>query len=206
MKKSSSSKNWLKEHFDDKFVKQSKIDGYRSRAAYKLIELHQKDKLFKPNQIVVDLGAAPGGWCQLLTKWVGKNGQVIGLDLLDIDPLPEVTFIQGDFTSDAVFEQLLDTVGDHKIDWVISDMAPNLSGNKTADQAGSIHLVELALDFAKTHLKSGGGFLTKIFQGEGFDAVHQEVKKHFAKTVIRKPEASRARSAEYYLLGMGFKG
>lgn len=205
MAKSGSQKNWLREHFDDKFVKQAQKDGYRCRAVYKLIEMQKKDKLFKPGDIVVDLGAAPGGWSELVRKWVGKNGQVIALDLLKIDPIPGVTFIQGDFSSDEVYEKLLKTLDGQKIDWVISDMAPNLSGNKTTDQGKSIHLIELALEFSKDHLKPGGGFLAKVFQGEGFDNLLKETKSNFNKAFTRKPEASRARSAECYLLGLHLK-
>lgn len=201
MAKSGDQKRWLQEHFSDKFVKQSKIDGYRCRAAYKLIEIQERDKLFKPGQIIVDLGAAPGGWSELVARWVGQSGTVIALDLLKIDPIHNVTFIQGDFTSNEVYEKLLKELNGKKCDWVISDMAPNFSGNKTTDQAQSMHLVELGLDFAKDHLKPGGGYLAKVFQGTGFDHFLTDMKQTFQKVITRKPEASRARSSECYIYG-----
>ncbi len=199
-KHTKSSKSWLDEHHNDPYVARSKIDGYRSRASYKLIELQQKDKLFKPGMSVVDLGAAPGGWSQILTGFVGQNGQVFALDILEMDPLSGVHFIQGDFTEDEPYEALLDMTSGKQIDWVISDMAPNMSGNKTTDQARAMHLVELAFDFAEQALTKKGNFLAKIFQGEGFDAFIQNLRQRYQKVIIRKPEASRARSSEVYVI------
>ncbi|WP_119328099.1 23S rRNA (uridine(2552)-2'-O)-methyltransferase RlmE [Cysteiniphilum halobium] len=201
-KHSKSSKRWLDEHHNDHYVAQSKKDGLRSRAAYKLIELQQKDKLFKPGMTIVDLGAAPGGWSQVLTDFVGVQGKVFALDILEMDPLPDVTFIQGDFTEDEPYEALMQLTEGESIDWVISDMAPNMSGNRNTDQAGSMYLVELALDFADSVLKSRGNFLAKVFQGEGFDPFVKAAQERFQKVVIRKPDASRARSREVYIIGL----
>lgn len=206
MAKTVSSKRWLDEHNSDEYVARAKKDGYRSRATYKLIEMQEKDKLFKQGMTVVDLGAAPGGWSQILTRYVGGNGQVFALDILDMPPLADVTFIQGDFTEDTVYQQLCDLTTGKKIDWVISDMAPNLSGNRGTDQAQSIYLCELALDFAQQALTKGGGFIAKLFQGEGSDAFVAMVKESFTKVVIRKPKASRPRSREVYVVAFNFKG
>ena len=200
-----SSKSWLDEHHNDPYVARSKVDGYRSRASYKLIELQQKDNLFKSGMSVVDLGAAPGGWSQILTNFVGKNGQVFSLDILEMDSLPNVHFIQGDFTEDTPYEALLEITKGKHIDWVISDMAPNMSGNKTTDQARAMHLVELAFYFAEPVLTKKGNFLAKIFQGEGFDAFVQTLKESYQKVIIRKPEASRARSSEVYIIAFSKK-
>ncbi|MFZ9035923.1 MAG: 23S rRNA (uridine(2552)-2'-O)-methyltransferase RlmE [Francisellaceae bacterium] len=201
MAKSKSAKRWLDEHHNDIYVEQSKKEGLRSRAAYKLMELAQKDKLFKSGMSVVDLGAAPGGWSQILTQLVGENGEIFALDILPMEALIGVEFIQGDFTEDSVYEQLLALTDGKAIDWVISDMAPNMSGNRTTDQAGSMYLCEIALDFALKTLKKGGGFLAKVFQGEGFDSYVAKLKHHFGKVVIRKPAASRDRSREVYVIG-----
>ncbi|WP_119344287.1 23S rRNA (uridine(2552)-2'-O)-methyltransferase RlmE [Facilibium subflavum] len=200
-----SSQRWLDEHHHDHYVAKSKAQGFRSRAAYKLIELQEKDKLFKPGMIIVDLGAAPGGWSQILTDFVGEKGRVFALDILPMDPLPGVEFIQGDFTEDEPYEALLHLTEGQKINWIISDMAPNMSGNRTTDQATSMHLVELALDFADNTLPKGGGFLAKVFQGAGFDSFVQTVKDRFTKVVIRKPDASRDRSREVYVIGFNKK-
>ncbi|OAI47722.1 23S rRNA methyltransferase [Gammaproteobacteria bacterium SCGC AG-212-F23] len=198
--KKSSSRRWLQEHFSDVYVKKAQQEGYRSRSAYKLIELQERDKLFRPGMTVIDLGASPGGWSQLLTKWVGKKGKVLAVDILPMEPLPDVEFIQGDFTDEATLEKILIAVNHQKVDWVISDMAPNLSGIQSADQARSIYLAELALDLASKVLSPKGRFLVKLFQGEGFDEFLLQVRKRFQKVVIRKPKASRGRSAEVYLL------
>lgn len=195
-----SSRRWLREHFNDPYVKQAQQAGYRSRAVYKLKELQERDKLFKPGMIVVDLGAAPGGWSQLLVEFVGAKGRVFALDILPMDPINGVEFILGDFTDDAKAEELLSLVGDAKVDWVISDMAANFSGVDSVDQPRSIYLAELALDFALKVLPEKGGFLVKIFQGEGFDGFLKLVRENFKKVVIRKPKASRGRSPEVYIL------
>ena len=199
------SKRWLKEHFSDHYVKKAQAKGYLSRAAYKLLALQEKDHLFKPGMTVVDLGAAPGGWSQVARELVGDKGTVIALDILPMDPVSGVTFIQGDFREKAVLQQLLDTVGNRKADRVISDMAPNLSGNNSIDQPRSMYLVELAWDCAQQILRPGGHFLTKIFQGEGVDKLVQDLKLHFEMVKSRKPDASRARSREFYLLCKGFR-
>lgn len=200
-KHSKSSKRWLDEHHSDHYVAKAKKDGFRSRAAYKLLELQEKDRLFNQGMTVVDLGAAPGGWSQVLTECVGSQGKVFALDILEMDPLPEVTFIQGDFTEDESYQALMQLTAGESIDWVISDMSPNMSGNRNTDQAGSMYLVELALDFADSVLKSHGNFLAKVFQGENFDAFVKKIQKQFQKVVIRKPDASRARSREVYVIG-----
>jgi 23S rRNA (uridine2552-2'-O)-methyltransferase len=204
MARSKSSKGWLKEHFDDVYVKKSQEDGYRSRASYKLKELHEKDRLFKPGMTVIDLGSAPGGWSQVATEYIGGKGTVIASDILAMDALPDVTFIQGDFTEDHVFEQLMSEI-DGEADLVISDMAPNMSGNAAIDIPNAMHLVELALDMAKQTLCVNGSFVAKVFQGEGFDELLKEMRSCFTKVVSRKPDSSRARSREIYLVGTGFK-
>ena len=206
MAQSKSSKGWLNEHFKDQYVKQSKLDGYRSRASYKLLDLDKKDKLFRPGMTVVDLGSAPGGWSQVAAKLVGHHGRTIASDILAMDSLAGVDFIQGDFTENAVFEQLLEAMGPDKADLVISDMAPNMSGMADIDQPQAMYLVELALDMARTILKPKGNFVAKVFQGEGFDAYLMDMRTSFDKVVTRKPESSRARSREVYLVAKGFKG
>ena len=205
MARSKSSARWLKEHFDDQYVKRSQEDGYRSRASYKLLELQEKDRLFKPGMTVIDLGAAPGGWSQVASKLVGSQGRVIASDILAMDALPDVTFIQGDFTEQTVFDQLMAEIGG-QVDLVISDMAPNMSGNAAVDIPGSMCLVELALDMARQTLKPGGALVVKVFQGEGFEQLLSEMRRLFAKVHSRKPDASRARSREIYQVGIGFKG
>jgi len=199
-KKSSSSRRWLQEHFSDPYVKEAQKDGFRSRAVYKLKEINERDKLFKPGMTIVDLGAAPGSWSELVVKLVGKSGRVIALDILPMDPIPHVEFIHGDFTDEALEQELLQCLGTAKVDWVISDMAPNFSGMNSVDIPRVLTLAELALAFALTVLNEKGGFLVKIFQGEGFDAFLREVRKHFKKVVTRKPKASRGRSNEIYIL------
>jgi 23S rRNA (uridine2552-2'-O)-methyltransferase len=206
MARSKSSGSWLKEHFDDPYVKQSQIDGYRSRASYKLVELNEKDRLIKPGNLVVDLGSAPGGWSQVAAKLVGERGSVVASDILPMDSIVGVEFVQGDFTEDHVFELILEVMGDKKADLVISDMAPNMSGMADIDQPRSMYLVELALDMAQQVLKPGGGFVAKVFQGEGFDQLMKDTRGLFQKVLTRKPDASRARSREVYLVAKGFKG
>jgi 23S rRNA (uridine2552-2'-O)-methyltransferase len=206
MARSKSSARWLREHFTDEYVKRAQAEGYRSRAAYKLLEIHEKDHLLRPGLTVVDLGAAPGGWSQLAARLVGERGAVIALDLLPMEPLPGVDFIEGDFREAAVLEQLLNALNGRPVDLVISDMAPNTSGVKAVDQPRGMYLAELALDFARRGLRPGGDFLTKAFQGEGFDPFLRELRAAFAKVLIRKPRASRARSAEQYLLARNYRG
>ena len=205
MASSKSSGRWLQEHFSDSFVQQAKKDGYRSRAAYKLLEVQNKDKLIKPGMRVVDLGAAPGGWSQLAAQWVGSRGHVYALDVLPMDSLADVTFVQGDFTEEAVLQQLLNHLGESQIDLVISDMAPNLSGMRAIDQPKVMYLAELALDLARQVMKPNGDMLIKVFQGEGFDSLLQQLRQAFTQVRSRKPEASRDRSREIYLLARGFK-
>ena len=208
MSKSKSSKNWLKEHFDDAFVQRSRADGYRSRAAYKFLEIQKADRLVKPGMVVVDLGSAPGGWSQVAAKLVGQKGRVIASDILAMEPVPGVDFVQGDFTEDGCFREILALVGgegNRGVDLVISDMAPNLSGMAAIDQPRSMELVELALDFARTTLKPGGCLLTKVFQGEGFQPLLKSLRQEFDQVLNRKPEASRSRSKETYLLARGYK-
>jgi 23S rRNA (uridine2552-2'-O)-methyltransferase len=205
MTRSKSSKQWLQEHFNDEYVKQAQARGYRSRAIFKLIEIQEKDKIIKPGMNVVDLGAAPGGWSQYVRQIIGKKDKVIALDILEMEPLEGVDFIQGDFREEAVLNQLHETLDGELSNVVLSDMAPNLSGNKDADQARAIYLGELALDTAVNVLSVGGTFLVKMFQGVGFDAYHNQVKKSFSSVVIRKPKASRPRSTEVYILAKGFK-
>lgn len=206
MARSKSSARWLDEHVNDPFVKQAQKDGYRSRASYKLLAINEKDKLIRPGMLVIDLGSAPGGWSQVASKLVGAGGKVIASDILPMDSLPDVEFIQGDFTEDSVFEQILQAINDNPVDVVISDMAPNLSGIATADQAASIYLIELALDMAQQVLKPKGSFIAKAFQGEGYEEFVKQVRQHFDTVLIRKPEASRSRSREVYVVGKGFRG
>jgi len=205
MARSKSSNQWMQEHFDDEYVKKAQVLGYRSRSTFKLVEIQEKDKIIKPGMNVIDLGAAPGGWSDYARKIVGKKNKVIGLDLLAIDPIPGVDFIQGDFREDEVLDELMKVLDGAPVDLVMSDMAPNISGNKEMDQPRSIYLAELALDTAQTVLTKGGTFLIKMFQGAGFDEYKKEVGKHFSSVVIRKPKSSRARSKEVYILARGFK-
>ncbi len=206
MARSKTSDRWLKEHFDDVWVKRSREDGYRSRASYKLIELDKKDRLFRPGQVVVDLGAAPGGWSQVAVGRVGDQGMVIASDILEMSPIAGVDFVQGDFTEQSVLEKLLGLLGDRRADVVISDMAPNMSGMAAVDIPVAMGLVELALDMAQQVLRPDGVFVAKVFQGEGFDALLSEMRKSFATVVSRKPDSSRARSREIYQVCKGFKG
>lgn len=205
MAKSKSSSRWLQEHFSDKYVKQSLEDGYRSRASYKLLELNKKDRLIKPGMTVVDLGSAPGSWSQVAAQLVGDHGRVVASDILPMDGIAGVDFVQGDFTEAEVFDQLLALLDGKPADLVISDMAPNMSGMADVDQPRAMYLVELALDMARQVLKPGGAFVAKVFQGEGFDEFVREGRAQFASFVTRKPDASRARSREVYLVGKGFR-
>jgi 23S rRNA (uridine2552-2'-O)-methyltransferase len=203
MKRSKTSKAWMREHVTDFFVKQAKKEGYRSRAAYKLIEIAERDHLLAPGITIVDLGAAPGGWSQVAIERLGPNGRVIAVDFREMLPLPGVTFVQGDFTEASVLAQLEETLGKCPVDLVISDMSPNISGIGMVDQARGMHLAELALDFSSTRLNSGGNFLVKVFQGSGFDEFLRIMRGSFNRVVTRKPGASRGRSSELYLLGLG---
>lgn len=205
-KLSKSSKDWLREHFDDPYVQRAQKDGYRSRAAYKLLEIQEKDHLIKPGMTIVDLGATPGGWSQVAAKLVGPRGCVIASDILPFDALPGVTFLQGDFREESVFNELLSILDGRPVDLVISDMAPNTSGNSAMDQPRAMYLCELALDFAARVLGPQGQFLVKVFQGEGFEEYRKAIQEHFRTLKSRKPAASRARSREMYLLASGFKG
>ena len=201
-----SSNRWMKEHFDDEYVKKSQQDGYRSRAVYKLQEIQQKDRIFKHGMQVVDLGAAPGSWSQIVTEWVGEGaGRVVASDILPMDSIPFVDFVQGDFREESVLNELLDVLDNKKADVVISDMAPNMSGNDGIDMPRSIYLCELALDMAQQVLKPKGTFIVKLFQGQGSEAYLKEVKASFNSVKIRKPKASRARSREVYVLAQGYK-
>ncbi len=202
-KQSKSSHRWLKEHFNDPYVKKSWQDGYRARAAYKLIELQDKYRFLKPHQSIIDLGAAPGSWSQVAKKYVGKTATIIALDLLAIEPIDNVTTLQGDFSSAEILLELDSHLRGNDIDVVLSDMAPNMSGNRTADQAQSMYLVELAFDFATAQLKPGGAFVTKVFQGPDLDALILKAKQHFDKVHFCKPDASRDRSPEHFLVCLG---
>jgi 23S rRNA (uridine2552-2'-O)-methyltransferase len=205
-KKKSSSKAWLKEHRDDVFVQRAQREGYRSRACYKLLELNERDRLIRPGMRVVDLGAAPGGWSQVAGSLVGVKGRVIATDILPMDTLEDVEFIQGDFTEDAVFDALLEAIGDHPVDLVMSDMAPNMSGVPAVDLPRAMYLVELAVDMAARVLAPKGAFVAKVFQGEGFDELFRTLREQYATVLTRKPEASRPRSREVYIVAKEFKG
>ena len=203
MARSKSSKRWLKEHFKDEYVRKAQESGYRSRAVFKLLEIQEKDRIIKPNMVVVDLGAAPGGWSEAARQFVGRKGRVIATDILPIDPIEGVEFLQGDFREDEVLEQLLTLIGDDRADLVLSDMAPNISGVDAVDQPRAMYLVELALDLARRILKPGGDFLVKVFQGEGSEDYIRALRQDFDKVIIRKPRASRPRSREVYILARG---
>ncbi len=195
----------MQEHFQDEYVKMAQAQGYRSRAVFKLNEIQDKDQIIKPGMNIIDLGAAPGGWSQRARQIIGKKDKIIALDILPMDPLEGVDFIQGDFREQAVLDQLYAVLDGAPINLVMSDMAPNMSGNKGVDQPRSIYLGELALDTAKTVLSKDGMFLVKLFHGAGFEELHQEIQQFFSKVVIRKPKASRPRSNEVYILAKGFK-
>ena len=198
-------KSWMQEHVTDTYVKRARVEGMRSRAAYKLDEIAVRDRLLKPGMMVVDLGAAPGGWSQVAAGRVGPRGRVIALDLLEMPSLPGVTFLRGDFRDDATLAELVRMLGGQRADLVLSDMAPNLSGIASADQARALELAELALEFALKHMKPQGNFLVKLFQGAGFEDYLKVLRGRFSAVAVRKPEASRDRSREVYLLGKGFK-
>ena len=206
MSRSKSSGRWLQEHFDDEFVKRSQQEGYRSRAVYKLEEIDQKDRLLKPGITIIDLGAAPGGWSQYVARKLKGKGRVVALDILPMEALDGVEFLQGDFLEDDVFQQLLTLLGEDQPDLVISDMAPNMSGMQAVDIPRAMYMAELALDLGRQVLKPGGGLLVKLFQGEGFDAYLKMLREHFNRVVTRKPRASRSRSREIYALATGFRG
>ncbi|MDO6426825.1 23S rRNA (uridine(2552)-2'-O)-methyltransferase RlmE [Thalassotalea sp. 1_MG-2023] len=204
-KLSNSSQRWMQEHFDDEYVKKAQKLGLRSRAVFKIEEINDKDKLIKSGMKVVDLGAAPGGWSEYAVKAVGDTGQVVACDILSMDPIAGVDFLQGDFREDAVLDALLTRIDGKNIDVVLSDMAANFTGNDAADSARSMYLVELALDMCNQVLKKNGAFVVKVFQGAGFDQFMQEVKQIFKVVKVRKPQSSRARSREVYLVATGFK-
>lgn len=204
-KRSKSSRRWLDEHFDDAYVKKAQLQGYRSRAAFKLLEIQHKDRLIKPGETVIDLGAAPGGWSQVAAELVGDKGRVIALDLLPMEPMAGVECLQGDFSEAEVFERLLQTLGGDRVGLVLSDMAPNISGVKAVDQPRAMYLAELAVDLAQKVLVDQGDLLIKVFQGEGFDELLVHIRRLFSKVFIRKPQASRSRSREVYVLARDFK-
>lgn len=206
MARSKSSDRWLRRHFTDEYVKRAQKEGRRSRAVYKLAEIDERDRLFRPGMTVVDLGAAPGGWSQYARERVGPAGRVIALDILPMEPIAGVEVLQGDFTEPAVLDSLIERLGGQPVDLVIADMAPNISGIASADQGRTMLLAELALEFADKTLRPGGDFLVKTFQGAGFQEFHRAMQRRFAKLHVRKPKASRAESREVYLLGKGFKG
>lgn len=203
MKQSKTSRAWMREHVNDEFVKRAQKEGYRSRASYKLLEIDTRDHLILPGMRIVDLGAAPGGWSQVAAQILKGRGLILAIDLLQMPPLPGVTFIQGDFREEAALAEMQEILGTAPVDLVISDMAPNISGIDSVDQAKSMYLAELALDFTGEHLKPGGNFLVKVFQGEGFAEYIRAMREQFQQVVTRKPKASRDRSNEVYLLGKG---
>ena len=205
MARSKSSRRWLQEHFADEYVKRAQREGYRSRAVYKLEEIQKKDRILRPGMTIIDLGAAPGGWSQYATQILQGRGRIIASDILPMDTLPDVEFIQGDFREDEVFAALTAAIDDAPVDLVMSDIAPNISGMEAVDQPRSMYLAELAVDLAKQVLRPGGDLLFKVFQGEGFDALIKDLRQRFTKVVIRKPKASRPRSREVYVLARGFK-
>ena len=206
MSKANNSKNWIKGHVKDPFVIQAQKDGYRSRAAYKLIEIDKKYKIIKSGITAVDMGAAPGGWSQVLSKKIGLNGKIIGIDLLDVTPIKGIDFIQGDFTQEEVLRKMIDKLKNKPVDLVISDMAPNISGIKMVDQQRAINLNELALDFASKHLKQNGFFLVKSFVGIDFEEYVKNLRACFKKVFKIKPDSSRSRSSEIFLLGYEYCG
>ena len=204
MARSKSSGRWLQRHFNDAYVRQAQQAGYRSRAAFKLLEINERDHILRPGMTVIDLGAAPGGWTQVAAKIVGERGRIIALDILPMDSMPGVRFIHGDFREDAVFAALLDMVGEQRVDLVISDMAPNISGMKSVDQPRAMYLAELALDLARKVLSPGGAMLVKAFEGEGMEAFRRELQISFKTLVTRKPKASRPSSREVYMLAKNY--
>lgn len=196
----------MQEHVNDPYVKQAQKDGYRSRSSYKLIELNEKDRLIRPGMLIMDLGSAPGGWSQVASKLVGQKGRVLASDILPMDAINNVDFIQGDFTEEAVFNQILEALKGEKPDLIMSDIAPNLTGIDSADQGSSIYLVELVLDMVRRVLKPKGNFVVKVFQGTGSDAYLKDVRTSFERISVRKPKSSRPRSREVYVVARGFKG
>ena len=203
MKRTQSSNAWLQEHVNVHYVQMANKDGYRARAAYKLLEINEKDKLIRPGTVLADLGSTPGSWSQVAARIVGESGKVFALDILPMDPVPNVAFIQGDFREEEILAQFVALLEGRALDLVISDMAPNISGMSAIDQARSFHLTELALEFARDHLKPGGSFLVKVFQGSEFQSYLKAMRELFSEVVTRKPKASRDRSSEVYLLGKG---
>ncbi len=204
MQRSKSSKRWLQEHFDDVYVKKAQAEGYRSRAIYKLKEIDEKERLFRPGMTVVDLGAAPGGWTQYVAQKLDTQGKIIALDILPMDNLPGVDVILGDFREESVLKSLMALIPERSVDVVLSDMAPNMSGNVAVDIPRAMYLVELAFDFAQNMLKPGGSLVMKVFHGTGFDELIKQARIQFKRVVIRKPAASRSRSRETYLLAKGY--
>jgi 23S rRNA (uridine2552-2'-O)-methyltransferase len=204
-KRSKSSQRWLREHFDDPFVARAQQEGYRSRAVYKLTEIDRRDQLLRPGLRVVDLGAAPGGWSQYAAERVGPSGRVVASDILAMEPIPGVEIVTGDFHEESVLSAILEQLGGEMADLVLSDIAPNLSGTDAIDQPRAMHLCELALDLAVRVLKPNGVFLVKLFQGQGSDEFMRELRRRFARVVVRKPEASRPRSREVYVLARGLR-
>ncbi|HEV2613407.1 MAG TPA: 23S rRNA (uridine(2552)-2'-O)-methyltransferase RlmE [Gammaproteobacteria bacterium] len=204
MARSKSSQRWLKEHFSDPYVKSAQQKGYRSRAVFKLIEIQNKDKIIQSGMTVIDLGAAPGGWSQIVSEWIGKKGKIIALDILPMDDLPDVHFVLGDFRESEIFEKVVSLMGENKADVVLSDMAPNTSGQASVDQPRAMFLAELSFELAKKTLKKQGTLVVKVFQGEGIDAFIKALKGAFKQVLIRKPDASRSRSRESYLVAKGF--
>ena len=206
MPRSKSSNNWIRRHVNDPFVKKAQLEGYRSRSAYKLIELNEKDRLIKPGMFLLDLGSAPGGWSQVAAKLVGGKGRVLATDILPMDPIKGVEFLQGDFTDEAVVSAMIQSLGGEKFDLIVSDIAPNITGIDSADQASSMYFLELALDTVRLTLKRSAGFVAKMFQGAGSDQYVKDLRTSFEKVLIRKPSASRAESREVYIVAKGFKG
>jgi 23S rRNA (uridine2552-2'-O)-methyltransferase len=204
MARTKSSARWLQRHFDDAYVRKAQQAGYRSRAVFKLLEINERDHILRPGMTVIDLGAAPGGWSQVAAKIVGERGRVIALDVLPMDPLPGVSILQGDFREEAVMAELLKVVGEQRVDLVISDMAPNISGMKAVDQPRAMYLAELALDLARKVLAPGGALLVKTFQGEGIDEFRRELQRSFRTVATRKPKASRPASREVYMLAKNY--
>jgi len=205
MKRSKSSRRWLDEHFDDPYVKQAQAEGWRSRAVFKLKEINERDQLIRPGMALIDLGAAPGGWSQMARKLMGVHGTVLASDILEMEPLGQVSFVHGDFREESALLAIEQHLNGNSLDLVLSDMSPNMSGTESVDQARAMHLAELSLDFARKWLKPGGDFAVKLFQGEGFDEFVRDARVSFSKTHVRKPKASRPRSREVYLVGKGFK-
>ena len=203
MKRSASSRQWLRRHVNDPYVQRSKKEGYRSRAAYKLLEIDDRDRILAPGAVVVDLGSAPGGWTQVAVKRVGPAGRVVAIDLLEMEAVAGARFVRADFSTDAGLAAVEEALGGSRADAVLSDMSPNISGISISDQARSMALAELARDFALAHLKPGGAFLVKLFQGAGYEEFHRSLRTGFDKVVVRKPDASRGESAELYVLARG---